>query len=248
MEWFTEIDLYCERIDPGFWAEPLNATSNIAFIIASFWAWHTAYKLGKLDSTIKLLCIMAASVGIGSFLFHTYANLWSYFADVIPVWFFFALYVVVLIIRTPAKSPLRVGAIAAGIIAIIGVIWIIGSGNATHTKASTDVLNGSEQYAPTLIALYFFALVSVHKKNPIRLWIVSAAMIFTLSLIARTVDLHLCETFPHGTHLYWHLLDGLTVGLLLQGLIRIERKETNRKYVQICSAIKMMLPKAKKTN
>lgn len=57
MEWFTEIDLYCERIYPGFWAEPLNAITNIAFIIASFWAWQTAYKLGKLDSTIKLLCI-----------------------------------------------------------------------------------------------------------------------------------------------------------------------------------------------
>ncbi len=230
MEWFTEIDLYCERIDPGFWAEPLNAITNIAFIIASFWAWYTAYKLGKLDSIIKLLCIMAASIGIGSFLFHTYANLWSYFADVIPIWSFVALYVVVLIIRTSAKSPLRVGGIAAGIIAIIGAVWIIGSGSATPTKAIPNVLNGSEPYAPALIALYFFAFMSVRKKNPIRLLIVSAAMIFTLSLIARTVDLHLCETFPHGTHLFWHLLDGLMVGLLLQGLIRIERKETNCKY------------------
>ncbi len=237
MEWYTEIDLYCERIDPGFWAEPLNAITNIAFIVASFWAWHTAYKLGKLDITIKLLCIMAASIGIGSFLFHTYANLWSYFADVIPIWSFVALYVVVLIIRTSAKSPLRVDGIAAGIIAIIGVVWIIGSGSATQTKASPDVLNGSEQYAPALIALYFFAFMSVRKKNPIRLWIVSAAMIFTLSLIARTVDLHLCETFPHGTHFYWHLLDGLMVGLLLQGLIRIERKETNLKYDRVTGGL-----------
>jgi hypothetical protein len=237
MEWFTEIDLYCERIDPGFWAEPLNATSNIAFIIASFWAWHTAYKLGKLDSTIKLLCIMAASIGIGSFLFHTYANLWSYFSDVIPIWSFVALYVVVLIIRTSTQSPLRVGGIAAGILAIFGVIWIIGSGSATQPKISPYVLNGSEQYAPAIIALYFFAFMSVRKKNPIRLWIVSAAMVFTLSLIARTVDLHLCETFPHGTHLFWHLLDGLTLGLLLQGLIRIERKETNRKYNRVTEGL-----------
>jgi hypothetical protein len=237
MEWFTEIDLYCERIDPGFWAEPLNATSNIAFIIASFWAWHTAYKLGKLDSTIKLLCIMAASIGIGSFLFHTYANLWSYFSDVIPIWSFVALYVVVLIIRTSAQSPLRVGGIAAGILAIFGVVWIIGSGSATQPKISPYVLNGSEQYAPVIIALYFFAFMSVRKKNPIRLWIVSAAMVFTLSLIARTVDLHLCETFPHGTHLFWHLLDGLTLGLLLQGLIRIERKETNRKYNRVTEGL-----------
>ena len=226
MEWFTEIDLYCERLDPSFWAEPLNAISNIAFIIASFWAWHTASKMGKLDSTIKLLCIMAASIGIGSFLFHTYANLWSSFADVIPIWSFVALYVVVSIIRMSGKSPLRVGGIAAGIIAmIIAVVWIIGSGSATQTDASADFLNGSGQYAPALIAVSFFALISIRKKHPIRLWIVSAAVVFTLSLIARTVDLHLCYKFPHGTHFYWHLFNGLMVGLLLQGLIRIEKKE-----------------------
>ena len=224
MEWFAEIDLYCERLDPSFWAEPLNAISNLAFVIAAFWAWYTANRMGSFDNTIKLLCIMAASIGVGSFLFHTYANLWSSFADVIPIWSFVALYVVISVIRLTGKSPLRVGGIAVGIMAvIIGVVWIIASGSATQTDASPDVLNGSGQYAPALIALSFFAFLSIRKKYPIRPWIVSAALVFVLSLFARTVDLHLCEAVPHGTHFCWHLLNGLMVGLLLQGLIRIEK-------------------------
>ena len=36
----NHIDIYCERLGPGFWAEPLNATSNLAFIVsATLLAW-----------------------------------------------------------------------------------------------------------------------------------------------------------------------------------------------------------------
>ncbi len=48
MDWFVAIDLYCERTDPGFWAEPLNALSNIVFFIAGFLGLYTAKKLKKL--------------------------------------------------------------------------------------------------------------------------------------------------------------------------------------------------------
>ena len=223
MEWFTPSDLYCERLGPEFWAEPMNAFSNIVFILASLWGWYSATKRGKLDSVIIILCLLSASIGLGSFLFHTYANLWSSFADVIPIWSFIALYVVVAVIRITGKSPLRVGGIAMGITAIIvGVVWIMSSGSATQVEASTDPLNGSAQYAPALIALLVFAFITFRNKHPIMPWIVSSAFVFILSLIARTLDFHLCSAFPVGTHFMWHTLNGLMVALLLQGLIRIE--------------------------
>ena len=34
------VDHYCERTDPGIWAEPLNALTNLAFIIAAWLLWH----------------------------------------------------------------------------------------------------------------------------------------------------------------------------------------------------------------
>ena len=223
-ELLTPADLYCERLGAEFWAEPLNALSNIIFIFASLWAWRTATKLGRLDGTIISLCILSAGIGIGSFLFHTYANLWSSFADVIPIWSFVALYVVISVIKITGKSPLRVGGIALGIMAIIiGIVWIISSGSATQVEASTDPLNGSAQYAPALIALWFFAFITYRRNYSIKPWIISAALVFTLSLVARTLDLHLCNTFPIGTHFMWHILNGIMVALLLQGILRENR-------------------------
>ena len=34
MDWSTPVDLYCERLGPSFWAEPVNAFSNAAFLIS----------------------------------------------------------------------------------------------------------------------------------------------------------------------------------------------------------------------
>src|SRR3989442_6346009 len=45
MNWSAPIDLYCERTDASFWAEPANALSNAAFLIAAaaaFWLWRRA--------------------------------------------------------------------------------------------------------------------------------------------------------------------------------------------------------------
>ena len=35
MDWTASIDGYCERLDPSFWAEPLNAWTNLAFLLAA---------------------------------------------------------------------------------------------------------------------------------------------------------------------------------------------------------------------
>ena len=39
---FTPLDLYCERLGPEFWAEPLNAISNGGFIVAAWLAWRNS--------------------------------------------------------------------------------------------------------------------------------------------------------------------------------------------------------------
>ncbi len=85
INWFTNIDLYCERLTPNFWAEPFNAISNISFIIAGIFALYSAKKLNKLDVSIQILSVLTIFIGIGSFLFHTFANTWSSFADVVPI-------------------------------------------------------------------------------------------------------------------------------------------------------------------
>ncbi len=95
MNWYAKIYSYCERGgDPSFWAEPLNAISNGAFIIAGLVA---AYQLARQPAAHRavfewLLVLLVIVIGIGSFLFHTYATPWAVLADTIPISLFMLAY------------------------------------------------------------------------------------------------------------------------------------------------------------
>jgi hypothetical protein len=92
--------------------------------------------------------------------------------------------------------------------------------NGEGEASAPTALNGSEQYAPALIALLVFSFVTWRRRHPVWRWIWAATGVFCLSLVFRTIDLRVCESFPIGSHFMWHLLNGLMVGLLLQLLLR----------------------------
>ncbi len=222
MDWFAPLDLYCERPGPGLWVEPLNAWSNLAFPLAALWGWITAKRRDRLTPVIAGLLGMAALIGIGSFLFHIFANGWSELADVIPIWSFVAAYVLTAIHVVGGVAPgrlLRIGAIAA---AVMVALFLASSGGA-EAQSTPGLLNGSQQYAPALIALAVFSVLTWRRGHPIAPWVIGASMTFFAALVFRTLDLHLCAALPHGTHFLWHVLNGLMVGLLMQALIRAPR-------------------------
>src|SRR4051794_41968271 len=72
--WSDPVDLYCERLDASFWAEPLNAVSNAAFLIAAGAAFLRWRRAGASDLPALLLIGVVAVVGIGSFLFPPLAD------------------------------------------------------------------------------------------------------------------------------------------------------------------------------
>ena len=39
MGWFAFVDSYCERLDAGLLAEPVNLVSNGAFLVMACWLW-----------------------------------------------------------------------------------------------------------------------------------------------------------------------------------------------------------------
>ena len=91
MEWFEAVDGYCERVDAAFWSEPINAVTNAAFLIAAIWAWRRP----DLPVMGRVLTVILALIGIGSFLFHTFAQTWAGFADVLPILLFILVYIYV---------------------------------------------------------------------------------------------------------------------------------------------------------
>jgi hypothetical protein len=68
------MDVYCERVGPGLLAEPLNAISNVSFLLAAWAAWVLARRVGALSPGVQVLVALGVSVGVGSILWHTFAT------------------------------------------------------------------------------------------------------------------------------------------------------------------------------
>ena len=77
---WEQVSCYCERgYDPSFWAEPLNALSNIAFLIAAVMA-YTDLRTARPErgsGMVVALILAVMAVGVGSFVFHTFATKWG---------------------------------------------------------------------------------------------------------------------------------------------------------------------------
>jgi hypothetical protein len=83
---------YCERSGPGFWAEPVNALSNVAFLLAAVIAFRRWRHVGGNDlASLGLIAVVAAG-GLGSFGFHALATLGAAVLDVGPIAVFICSY------------------------------------------------------------------------------------------------------------------------------------------------------------
>lgn len=219
MDWFAAVDIYCERVGPGYWAEPVNAATNLAFPAAALWAAATARRMGT-DAAGWLLIGLGGLIGLGSFLFHTHAATWAELADMVPIWAFVGTYVLAVVMRLHGRpaSPLLV--LGVGLAVGLGLGWQGISPTGTGS-AAPDPFNGSLAYAPAVVAQAVFAAVLFVQCHPHRHWVLAALLTFVLSLGFRSIDLRLCTSLPLGTHFLWHLLNGLMVGLLLQFYLRL---------------------------
>lgn len=217
----AEIFAYCERgPDATFWAEPLNALSNAAFLIAAaiaFSAWRA--KAPPRRGAIELaLTALVAVIGIGSFLFHTFATRWASVADVAPIGLFMIAYLGYALRRFVGFGwPATVGGLALFIATLYGA-EMVRCGDGT-------CLNGSVGYLPALAVLAGIGGLLSWQGHPAGRAIAIGAAVFALSLTLRTIDRSFCPytalvaSRPLGTHFLWHLLNATLLGILLLAAI-----------------------------
>jgi hypothetical protein len=214
MDWFRPVDIYCERTDPGFWAEPVNALTNLAFFLAAFVGWFAAKRAGRLDGWTKLLIALVAMVGLGSGLFHTFAQRWSGAADVLAILLFIVAYLGLSLWRYFGARPAEA---AAGAVAFL----FFASGVRSAAAATLpDALQPATGYLPALLALGLCGGLLMLRRHPVGAWLLTAAALFMASLTFRALDMRLCDAFPMGTHFMWHLLNGTLLGVLLVAYVR----------------------------
>lgn len=212
MNLHEHIDLYCERVDESFFSEPINALTNFAFIISAFLIFRF-YKKNNLDSIpLLFLTFLLSLIGVGSFLFHTFATTWSEFADTIPIWSFVVFYIMFSSRIVFENSWFK----TARITIIVFIFAYIGL-NLSHTDGSSDevILNGSIQYAPALFFMIVYAVALYLKKGEYSKYAFYAVGIFLISLTFRTADMEVCGSFALGTHFLWHILNAVMLYYLL---------------------------------
>ncbi|NEU12128.1 ceramidase [Methylobacterium sp. BTF04] len=223
--WFAPIRAYCERGDAGFWAEPLNALSNGAFLVAAVAAGWQALRSPRRDAAALALAILVGIVGLGSFLFHTLAVRWSLLADVIPIAVFIHAYFFLAL-----RRYFGLGTVAATGITLAFAALNIGlepALDAATGRSLAALTNGSIGYVPALLALAGFGagllLPQGCALGPARRQagraLLGIAAVFAVSLAARTGDARLCAGWPLGTHFVWHILNaGVLYGLVTVAL------------------------------
>ncbi|MEM1267611.1 MAG: hypothetical protein AAGI50_16515 [Pseudomonadota bacterium] len=206
MELGEQIDIYCERLDPSFWAEPVNALTNAAFLIAALVCLRLPAV--RADWGTLLLTGILTAIGIGSFLFHTFATRWALLSDVIPIQLFIFAYVF-LATRRFFSAP-----IWASVIAMILVVPY-SAGLGAVLLPITGPLNGSLGYVPTMILIALYGAALLRRSPATAYGLLMGAGLLALSLFFRTADAPVCGSFPLGTHFLWHMINGLLLGWMI---------------------------------
>ena len=213
--WFDTVDNYCERLDPRFWAEPLNAWSNAAFLVAAFLALRLWLRTGRLDAVSLWLITVTAAIGVGSFLFHTIAVRWSVLADVLPIGIFIYSYFYLAMRRFLGLRPL-----AAAAATVLFCLFSLGFDRIWAVPFPGVTLNGSVGYVPAVLALLAVGCVCAFAGHTrVARALLLSGLVLTVSLCFRSVDLALCPVLPIGTHFLWHGLNGCVLFLLMRAAI-----------------------------
>ena len=205
MDWTRHVDGYCERLEPGFWAEPVNALTNAAFLIAAI---IMATRLRGQDAPLAwALVVILALIGIGSFLFHTFAQPWAGAADVVPILAFILVY------------------IFAASRDFLGLRWL------PATLVVLAFLPVSALLIPVFRAVPFYGVSAGYLSVPLLIavyaWLTRArpalsrglaigAGLLMLSLTFRSLDMPACDALPLGTHFLWHILNAIMLGWMIE--------------------------------
>ncbi len=235
MSWTDKIFAYCERAgDPAFWAEPFNAVSNVAFLLA---ALAGAIQLARTSDAASRraewgLVALVAIIGMGSFLFHTYATRWASVADTAPIGIFMIGYLAYALRRFAGAPYLVVLLLIAVFVAALrhaGSIPCDPQLLPVTVAAGRPCFNGSLGYVPALGALLLIGLYLVVRGHGAGWPVLLAGLIFALSLTLRTLDFEVCRSTSilgraRGTHALWHVLNALLLYILLVAAVRHGRR------------------------
>ncbi len=207
MDLTQTINAYCERLDESYWSEPVNAITNVAFLIAAFIMWRRVR--GANLPLANLLVVILAVIGVGSFLFHTHATVWAGIADVLPIVVFILVYIFTANLhywQLPFWAALGLTA------AFFPYAWA----TAPVLAAVIPGLGGSAAYGTVALLIVIYGLLLLLRYPATGRGLLIGAAILVASITFRALDQAVCDAFPLGTHFMWHILNGTMLGWMIE--------------------------------
>ena len=239
MELSERVYNYCERGSNGaLWAEPFNAATNAGFLLAALIALLVLVLRPKDAQSADhfLLIALVFLIGLGSAAFHVFADRITGLGDVVPIGVFMLVYLGFALNRFLRVPPGWTVLVVIGFTALAAVTmqlrcWNGGVGFPGEGVANAGpCLNGSIGYLPALLAIVVVGVLLRERRHPAALYLLWAAAIFAVSIALRSLDFVLCDRVVIdgrnvGTHFIWHLLNALTLFLLLLASLKVPRED-----------------------
>ena len=198
------MDFYCERTNGQIFDEPVNAISNIFFIIVSL----SLIKILRKNQSNKIYYIqpiLIFFIGIGSFLFHLNPNIITLYSDVIPI-FLFSLSFIFFFNR----DVININYLNNALLFLLFFFLFL----FITPKINYEILNGSEFYFANYFFLTMYTIWLYLKKSDFFQLLLLGFIFFNLSILLRSLDNHICEYFSIGTHFLWHFLNAYLLKIL----------------------------------
>lgn len=237
MDWNAYLDLYCERMAPGLFGEPLNALSNAAFWLAAALVWRLRARPASGSRApwhweMDMLLVMLVLIGAASALFHTFATRWAVALDSGFIALYLHAFLAVYAHRV-LHLRWRWAWLGAPVFLLLNLaltqLWKIAVpllGAAVQNGTGLDLTGGGAGPSGYLAAWSVLMLTAAYSHwfainaRAVAAWLLCAGGVFMLSLLLRQLDLPLCSQWRWGTHFAWHLLNGLTLGLTAYAVLQ----------------------------
>ena len=206
MDWLAPVDAYCERTGPEYWAEPVNALTNAAFVLAALiMAWRLR---GSGLALAWAMVAVLALIGLGSFLFHTHANRLTGLMDVLPILTFILLY-----IFAATRDVLGARSWLAGLAVLAFLPY---AALTVPLFRMVPVLGVSAGYLPVPLLIVIYAVLLWPRAPATARGMTAGAGLLLVSLFFRSIDEAVCDAFPLGTHFLWHILNAAMLGWMIE--------------------------------